>query len=294
MKNLRSVLNLESADARRVLIRDYLLIICGTFLMAVSFAAFFLPRDIAPGGVTGLATVLASFSTINVGLLSFMINVPLFAAGWKTVSLRFAVRSFMAMTMLSVFIDLLPQVDIAGDMLLASVFGGVVEGIGLGLVVRAGATTGGTDMVAKLVHRLWPFLSIGTLIMLLDGLVVCIAGFCFGLQAALWALITVTVTSVVTDVVIKGFNTALQFLIVSSASERIVTRIHRELGRGCTRILAQGTYSGADVGALQCVVSRIEAPRLRRLIAEEDECAFVTISDVQKAMGEGFDGIKED
>lgn len=285
---------LKRAQEYRTVFLDYLQIVLGTFLMALSFAIFFLPRDIAPGGITGLATIIASFRAINVGLLSFMINLPLFAAGWKVVSLRFAIRSFLAMTLLSVFIDILPHVDISGDMMLASVFGGIVEGVGLGLVVRGGATTGGTDMAAQMVHRHWPFLSIGMLIMLLDGMVVCIAGWRFGLPAALWALITVAVTSFTTDMVVKGFNTAMQFLIISSASDRITSRIHNELGRGCTRILAKGTFSKQDVGVLLCVVSRVEVFRLRQLIAEEDEHAFVTISDVQKAMGEGFDGIRED
>ena len=285
---------LKRAQEYRTVFLDYLQIVLGTFLMALSFAIFFLPRDIAPGGITGLATIIASFWAINVGLLSFMINLPLFAAGWKVVSLRFAIRSFLAMTLLSVFIDILPHVDISGDMMLASVFGGIVEGVGLGLVVRGGATTGGTDMAAQMVHRHWPFLSIGMLIMLLDGMVVCIAGWRFVLPAALWALITVAVTSFTTDMVVKGFNTAMQFLIISSASDRITSRIHNELGRGCTRILAKGTFSKQDVGVLLCVVSRVEVFRLRQLIAEEDEHAFVTISDVQKAMGEGFDGIRED
>lgn len=285
---------LKRAQEYRTVFLDYLQIVLGTFLMALSFAIFFLPRDIAPGGITGLATIIASFWATNVGLLSFMINLPLFAAGWKVVSLRFAIRSFLAMTLLSVFIDILPHVDISGDMMLASVFGGIVEGVGLGLVVRGGATTGGTDMAAQMVHRHWPFLSIGMLIMLLDGMVVCIAGWRFGLPAALWALITVAVTSFTTDMVVKGFNTAMQFLIISSASDRITSRIHNELGRGCTRILAKGTFSKQDVGVLLCVVSRVEVFRLRQLIAEEDEHAFVTISDVQKAMGEGFDEIRED
>lgn len=285
---------LKGAQEYRTVFLDYLQIVLGTFLMALSFAIFFLPRDIAPGGITGLATIIASFWAINVGLLSFMINLPLFAAGWKVVNLRFAIRSFLAMTLLSVFIDILPHVDISGDMMLASVFGGIVEGVGLGLVVRGGATTGGTDMAAQMVHRHWPFLSIGMLIMLLDGMVVCIAGWRFGLPAALWALITVAITSFTTDMVVKGFNTAMQFLIISSASDRITSRIHNELGRGCTRILAKGTFSKQDVGVLLCVVSRVEVFRLRQLIAEEDEHAFVTISDVQKAMGEGFDGIRED
>ena len=132
---------------------DYLLVTLGALLTAFAFAAFFLPHDIAPGGVTGIATVLSSVTGLNVGLLSFLINLPLFAIGWRRVGLRFAVRSFISMILLSLFIDVMPDFDLAGNMMLAAIFGGVTMGAGLGLVVRAGATTGGTDMAAMIVHR---------------------------------------------------------------------------------------------------------------------------------------------
>ena len=127
----------------RQLIWDYLLLTVGALLTAFAFAAFFVTNDIAPGGVTGIATVLSSVTGLNVGLLSFLINVPLFAIGWRRVGVRFAVRSFISMLLLSLFIDLMPEFDLAGNMMLAAIFGGVTMGAGLGMVVRAGATTGG-------------------------------------------------------------------------------------------------------------------------------------------------------
>ena len=275
----------------RQLLKDYALIALGTFLAALSLPLFFLPYDIAPGGISGISTVLASVLPLSVGLISFVLNVPLFLIGWRTVGWRFAVRSFIAMTLMSLFIDLVPVRDVSGNVMLASVFGGVLLGVGLGLVVRAGATTGGTDMAAKMIHSRVAFLPIAAILFLIDGLVVAVAALAFGLQAALWALIALFVSSQAMDSVIKGFNTAMQFMIISRDAEEIVRRIHTEIDRGCTRLMAEGTYSRLPVGTLLCVVSRTEAPRLKKLVAEVDPQAFVTVCNVHEALGEGFTGI---
>ena len=276
------------------LLKDYALIALGTFLAALSLPLFFLPYDIAPGGISGISTVLASVLPLSVGLISFVLNVPLFLIGWRTVGWRFAVRSFIAMSLMSLFIDLVPVRDVSGNVMLASVFGGVLLGVGLGLVVRAGATTGGTDMAAKMIHSRVAFLPIAAILFLIDGLVVAVAALAFGLQAALWALIALFVSSQAMDSVIKGFNTAMQFMIISRDAEEIVRRIHTEIDRGCTRLMAEGTYSRLPVGTLLCVVSRTEAPRLKKLVAEVDPQAFVTVCNVHEALGEGFTGIDDE
>ena len=276
------------------LLKDYALIVLGTFLAALSLPLFFLPYDIAPGGISGISTVLASVLPLSVGLISFVLNVPLFLIGWRTVGWRFAVRSFIAMSLMSLFIDLVPVRDVSGNVMLASVFGGVLLGVGLGLVVRAGATTGGTDMAAKMIHSRVAFLPIAAILFLIDGLVVAVAALAFGLQAALWALIALFVSSQAMDSVIKGFNTAMQFMIISRDAEEIVRRIHTEIDRGCTRLMAEGTYSRLPVGTLLCVVSRTEAPRLKKLVAEVDPKAFVTVCNVHEALGEGFTGIDDE
>ena len=147
------------------LLKDYALIVLGTFLAALSLPLFFLPYDIAPGGISGISTVLASVLPLSVGLISFVLNVPLFLIGWRTVGWRFAVRSFIAMSLMSLFIDLVPVRDVSGNVMLASVFGGVLLGVGLGLVVRAGATTGGTDMAAKMIHSRVAFLPIAAILL---------------------------------------------------------------------------------------------------------------------------------
>jgi len=266
--------------------------VLGALLSGASFDWFFLPYSLAPGGVTGISTVLAHYLPLPVGFLSFAINLPLFLLGWKTVGWRFAVRSFIAMTLMSAFIDIIPPFDVSGNVMLASLFGGALLGVGLGMVVRAGATTGGTDMAAKMVHQRVSFLSIATILLIIDASVVALAAMTFGVEAGLWALITLFACSKVMDMVIRGFNTAMQFMIISQKSEEIVRRIHREIDRGCTRLTAEGTFSGRPVGTLLCVLSRTEAPRLKKLIAEVDPCAFVTVCDVSEAMGPGFTGDK--
>ena len=291
MQNIKEI---NFSKEGKQLLKDYALIALGTFLAALSLPLFFLPYDIAPGGISGISTVLASVLPLSVGLISFVLNVPLFLIGWRTVGWRFAVRSFIAMSLMSLFIDLVPVRDVSGNVMLASVFGGVLLGVGLGLVVRAGATTGGTDMAAKMIHNRVAFLPIATILFMIDGLVVAVAALAFGLQAALWALISLFVSSQAMDSVIKGFNTAMQFMIISRDSEKIVRRIHTEIDRGCTRLMAEGTYSRLPVGTLLCVVSRTEAPRLKKLVAEVDPQAFVTVCNVHEALGEGFTGIDDE
>lgn len=284
-------LRIDLRKEGRQLAKDYALVAVGSLLLALSLTSFFIPYDIAPGGVSGLSTVLASVLPLSVGVLSFLLNLPLFMIGFRTVGWRFAVRSFISMTLVSIFIEALPPVDLTGDVMLASMFGGVIMGVGLGLVVRAGATTGGTDMAAKMLHRLLPFLTIPVILFVIDGLVVVVAALRFGIQAAFYALISLYVSTVAMDAVIKGVNTAMQFMIITSHPEAITRRIHAELGRGCTRLEAEGTYSHAPVGTLLCVVSRLEAARLKKIVAEEDSRAFVTVCNVHEALGEGFSGM---
>ena len=277
-------------EGKRLLL-DYAMLAIGALLTALAFACFFLPHDIAPGGLTGVATVLSHFLPLGVGLLSFLLNLPLFALGLRRAGWRFAVRSFIAMTLLSFLIDILPGADVTGNTMLAAIFGGVIMGTGLGLVVRAGATTGGTDMAASLLHERIEFLSIPVLLLGIDALVVAVAASVFGLQAGFWALIALYVSSKAMDATIKGVSTAMQFTIITSQRETIGRRINTELQRGCTQVSARGVYTGQEVGMLLCVVSRVEAARLKKLVAECDPRAFVTVCDVHEALGEGFKGI---
>lgn len=272
---------------------DYAQMIVGALLAALSFDWFFLPNQIAPGGITGVATLLNHLIGVPVGLTSIVLNIPLFLLGYRAVGGSFAFRSLLAMILLSVLIDLIPQTPLTSDVLLASVYGGLLMGVGLGLVLRAGATTGGTDLAAKIIHNHWSGISVGGVLLALDCIVVAAAGVVFDAQAALYAAISLVVCSKVVDLVIQGWNTAKQFFIITDHAQAIAARINGEMERGATLLAATGAYSGEARGMVFCVISNAEVARLKQLIAEVDPGAFITVSNVHEAMGEGFSGLQK-
>lgn len=271
------------------LIRDYAMIAVGALVAGASYAYFFVPNNIAPGGVTGVATVLNYLiGWPSVGTLSFLLNIPLFLLGYRTGGKRFVFRSFLAMLLLSLFIDILPGEPITADGMLASIFGGILLGIGLGLVLRAGATTGGTDLAAQMVHQRFTFISVGTFLFGIDCLVILLAGIVFDVQAALVALIALYVSTKVIDMVIKGWNTEQQMMIISDRAPEIAQRIIHEMDRGATFIEATGAYTGEKRGMIYVVVTRAQIMQIKSIVAEIDAHAFVTVSDAHEVMGEGF------
>ncbi len=270
-------------------VRDYAMIVVGTLIMGASYAYFFVPNNIAPGGVTGVATVLNYLiGQPPVGTLSFILNIPLFLLGYRTGGKRFVFRSFLSMMLLSLFIDILPGAPITKDGMLASIFGGILLGIGLGVVLRAGATTGGTDLAAEMVHRHFSFITVGTFLLAIDCLVILLAGIVFDVQAALVALIALYVSTKVIDMVIKGWNTEQQMMIISDKAADIAARIISEMDRGATFIDATGAYTGEKRGMIYVVVTRAQIMQVKSIVADIDLHAFVTVSEAHEVMGEGF------
>ncbi|MCL2544790.1 MAG: YitT family protein [Clostridia bacterium] len=272
-------------------IKAYVLMLVGSALVALSFDLFFLSNNIAPGGLTGVATLLHHLTGVQVGIATIALNAPLFLIGYRAVGGSFAFRSLLTMLLLSVLIDLIPEAPLTGDMLLASIFGGVLMGVGLGLVMRAGATTGGTVLAAKIIHTRWAVVSVGGVLFALDCLVVVAAGVVFDVQAALYAMVAILITAKVMDWVLQGLNTAKQLLIISDSAEAIAKRVTADMNRGATLLSATGAYSGEPRGMMLCVVSNTEVARLKEIVAEVDPRAFVTVSNVHEAMGEGFAGL---
>ncbi len=274
-------------EIKRVML-DYLSIVVGCAIMASAYPMFLVPCRIAPGGVSGIATILNAYLGFPVGLTNFVICIPLFILGYKIIGRRFFFRSLVATALSSALIDLLPLHSVTDNMLLAAIFGGVLLGIGLGLVMRASATTGGTDLAGALLQTKLGFASVGVYVFALDGLVIVAAAIYFSLEAALVAVIAVFVQSILLDRVIRGFDDALAYMIVSRESETITRRVMAELGRGATLFETTGAFSGARSQTILCVLRKTQVGALRAIIREADPSAFVIAADVSEVMGEGF------
>ena len=269
-------------------LKNALLIIAGLLCCSAAYNLYLIPNSIAAGGFTGIGQLVNRFLPVKVGTVSLILNIPLFALSMKSLGLRFGLRSLIATFGLSLFIDYLPLPAAPNDMLLASVFGGVLGGAGFGLVLRGSATTGGSDMLASLIHRHIPALRVSVGIFSVDALVIIASAFVFDQQAAMYALICTFLMNVVVDLVLEGPNSANSFFVISDHSEEIAKKIMDEMDRGVTALEGRGMYSGTDKTVLLCVVNRFEQMQLRRIIFSIDPKAFVVSNKAYEVIGEGF------
>lgn len=273
---------------KREILMAYAQIFIGSVIGAAAYPAFLIPNNIAPGGLTGVATILNYLAGWPVGITSLVLNIPLFLFGYRTMGKIFAFRSLVATALFTILIDILPLGLVSEDPLLGTLFGGVVLGIGLGLILRGGATTGGSDMVARMVHRRFSFITVGMFLFALDFLVVLAATVFIGGTQALYAMIDIYVCGRVIDAVMVGFGGNKACFVMTDAWQKITGRVLNEIERGCTLLEARGAYSGRSRPVVMCVMSRQEMTALKRIVQEEDEKAFMFITEAHEALGEGF------
>jgi len=269
-------------------LKNDLLVVVGLLVAAAAYRMYLIPNQVVNGGFTGVGQLLNHATGISVGLVNIALNVPLFLISMKSMGLRFGVRSLIAMVLMSLLIDHIPLPPATDDMLLASVYGGAISGIGFGLVLRGNATTGGTDMLASLLHRLVPVIKVSYAIFVFDGLVIIASAFVFEAQAAMYGLISAFLCNVLIDLVLEGPNSAHAYFIISDNSQAIADKIMREMDRGVTGLEAMGMYSRQHKQVLLCVVNRFETMRLRRIVFEADPRAFVVANKAKEVLGEGF------
>lgn len=271
--------------------RQYTGIIIGCIFSAAGIGIFLVPNSIASGGVTGASMVINRFiPAIPVGMMSIILNIPIFIVCLLVLGPSFGIKSFFATIFLGFAIDGFSIVPVPTyDIFLASVFGGVILGIGLGIVIRSNATTGGTDLLSKIIHKLIPFISIGQILLIVDLIVLISAAFAFNsIEVGLYAAISLYITTVVIDAVILGINFSRAAYIVSDSSEEIAKEILFNLDRGCTGLHGKGMFSGLDKTVLLCVLRKREIPKLRKLVKSIDSNAFVFLGEVRDVIGEGF------
>lgn len=282
------------AREKKIAIRDYILIILGTFIMGFAIKNIYDSAGLVTGGVSGIAIILKKQLGIALWITNTALNIPLFLVSVRLKGWQFIKRTLAATVSLSVSLYIIPEVTFLGDeLLLAALFGGIVSGAGVGLVFVAQATTGGTDMLAALIQRALPHYSLAQIMQVLDALVVLIGASVFGITYALYALIAIYAVTKVSDGLIEGMKFSKVAFIISSRTEEIARAIMDQMDRGVTALHARGMYSGMSRDMLFCVVSKKEIVQLKELVVGHDSQAFVIVSDAREVLGEGFIEFKQ-
>ena len=275
-----------------------LVITAASAVYALGFVWCYVPNGIAFGGLTGVAQIINRLiPVLPIGATVIVLNIPLFLLGWKLIGGRLLVSSLYAMFLSSVFIDLIsPLRDWQPmDPILACIFGGLLVGLGLGLVFRQGATTGGTDLLARLLKLKLAWLPMGKLLMGIDLAVIMAAAAAFGtLYAALYGLVALYVSTIVMDGVLYGLDTAKVAYIISDKNKEICNTIVRDMDRGVTILHGQGAYTGAEKDVLMCAFKQREIAAIRTAVKEIDPDACLIVCNAHEVLGEGFRDYKKD
>jgi uncharacterized membrane-anchored protein YitT (DUF2179 family) len=273
----------------------YLQLTAGAICIALSLDLFLIPNDVVSGGLTGVAQILHTLFGTPVGVVSLLMNIPLFVLGWRYLGgLTFGARTLYATIALSVAIDLLAplaQRFSVDEPLLYVFYGGFLDGIGLGLVFRALGTTGGIDIIARFLQQ-WRGLRMGQSILILSALIFALAGWIYGATQVLYALLVAYISGRVVDVVLEGFSYARSALIISNKPDDIRAALLHDLGRGVTTIEGRGGYTSEDRPVLLCVLAQSEISLLKSIVSDVDPGAFVVITEAAEVLGEGFKAVR--
>ncbi len=296
---MESTSKLKSA---KTLTTEFLLWCLGCMLYAVGCALFTTPMNFVPGGLTGLAVIVHQLlPVIPVGAFVFVANIPLFLISWKKFGWRFIIKTIVATMLLSIFIDLVTYIGeqnslmYSGDeKLVACIFGGVLCGGGLGTVYLSGATTGGFDILARLMRLKFQHISMGKLVFVCDFVVVILNGIVSkSILSVLYSLIVIFISSQATDYVISGLSHAKLLYIMTSEPQKVCSDITHHLGRGVSILHAKGGYTGQEKEMLMCVVRSHEVATVRKIVAAYDEKPFIIITDSSDVLGQGFKSHKD-
>lgn len=278
--------------------KEFLMILLGVTILALGINWFTSPLGLVTGGLSGVTIIVKEVSEKTLGygiplwITNFVLNIPLFAISIKQRGFKFAKKSLWSVGLLTCalwYTEFIPNIlDVQGDLLLGGVFGGAIIGLGIGIVLRAGATTGGTDMLATIIKFKHSRFPIAKVMLCIDALIILAGMLIFGSMKAMYAIIAVFITSKVITWVLEGLNYAKAAFIMSEKNEEIAHAIMNKIPRGVTGIKAKGMYTKADKDMLFVVVSQKEITRLRDMVREIDANAFVTIADVREVLGQGF------
>lgn len=288
MKNNNKVSLLRRRKTAIDWIKKYLILIIGSLIYSAGLEIFLVPNNIIDGGIVGISIMASYLTGIPFGVYMLVLNLPFLYLGYKQIGKTFAISTIISIIALSIFSEFLEPVPrITEDYFLAAIFGGIIAGAGVGLVIRQGGSLDGTEITAIILDRKTSF-SVGEVVMFFNLFILGAAGFVFGWDKAMYSLVAYFIISKMIDVVLKGLDESYAVMIVSDEYEEIADALMHRLGRGVTYLHGQGAYTGDDKQVLYCVVTRLEVVKLKEIALEKDETAFVTINPVHDIVGGRF------
>lgn len=276
-------------------IKEYAVITFGIILVAISVEYFFSPNNLAAGGVTGLAIVINNFfPKIGVGIITLIINIILFGVAFLFIDGNFGGRTIYSSLVLSLVMWIIERFfnpfAITKDLIIATIFGTLISAFGMALVFNKNASTGGTDILAKLLNKFF-HMDIGKALLLVDLIITLLGAYVFGMDLGFYSILSVIVLGITVDKFIEGFNSCKQVIIISKYSDKISEFILNELDRGCTCLKGIGGFSKEENFVIYTILNRNEFIKLKNHIREVDDKAFVTVGEVHEVLGEGFTNI---
>lgn len=261
------------------------MITVGAIVAAFALEEFLVPFTILDGGVVGISMIISQLSGIPLGVLTIALNIPFMIVGFKRLGIRFLVKAIYAMAVFSSFLGVFEDMkEVTNQEILVVVFGGVLLGVGVGLILRYGGCLDGTEIVAMLLSHHMEF-SVGQIVLFFNIIIYAVAGFLFGPDRALYSLLTYFITSKIIDFVENGMEQGKSVMIITDHGQEIADAIYTQLGRTCTQMEGRGMVSSGKKTVLYCVITRVEVPAIKKIINDADVSAFMTISDVSEIVG---------
>ncbi|OHY78042.1 hypothetical protein B1R96_16830 [Priestia aryabhattai] len=271
-----------------MIVKRMLFILVGALLMAVGLEFFLVPNEVIDGGIVGISIILSHLTDVQIGFYIFVLNLPFFFIGYKQIGKTFALSTLLGVVILSIATSIFHDLPVlTGDPLLATVFGGIVLGMGVGIVIRYGGSLDGTEILAILFNKRTPF-SVGETIMFFNLFILGSAGFVFGWDRAMYSLMAYFIAFKTIDIVIQGLDESKSAWIISEQYERIGEAILARLGRGVTYLNGEGAYTGDDKKVIFCVITRLEEAKLKAIIDEIDPSAFFAVAAIAEVRGGRF------
>lgn len=279
-------------DKQKILkeVFDCVVLAIGGMLVGLSVGLVLLPVKLTTGGFSGIATLMHYLLSIPAEISLLLLNIPAFLITGKILGLKYGVKSFIGMIFCSVGIAIgEAMTPLTTDLMLAALYGGALSGLGISLTYRAGGSTGGTDLIARLVHEKRPHMNMGEILLIVDGIIIAILSLTFNdIEIGLYSIVAAFVMTKVVDLILVGADFAKAVFIVTNKEDEISEYIHKNLNRTSTKITGTGTYTNTEKNILMCVVNKKEIPKLKEAIMEIDNAAFTIVTTVTEAIGEGF------